>query len=202
MTFTGIDFDYADYMSAEETQEIGRKGVATLKRWLEATTYITLPFDAYGHRIDCTVHTLDGQKIFDLAGHMLGDEKKDPIRIECKKYSSAGIQGKEFKKFLSIAYSNALYEKREYGKYRETHFYWVTFHPFSLAQWSKLETFGYMKSALQAHPSYLGDVGLDEQLAIDVVGRVTVLVFNPKQEKLSLTNEELNQIRPLISRQV
>lgn len=72
----------------EDIQELGREGAAILKRWLEATTYMELPFDAYNHKIDCTVFTLGGmKKQLDLAGYMLVD-KKAPVFVECKRYTT------------------------------------------------------------------------------------------------------------------
>lgn len=184
----------------EDIQEIGREGAATLKRWLEATTYIELPFDAYNNKIDCTVFTVGGmKKQLDLVGYMLID-KKAPVYVECKRYTSTGRQYKEFIKFLAIAYGHTAREFRDFGESRPSHYYWVTFHPFNLDNWTKLETYDHMKLALKTHPEYLGDEELDEQMAHGIASRITVLVFNPKQESLSLTRTELEEIRPILQR--
>ncbi|MEN0022002.1 MAG: hypothetical protein AAGC61_01885 [Microbacterium sp.] len=186
----------------EDIQEIGREGAATLKRWLEATTYMELPFDAYNNKIDCMIRTASGkQKQLDLAGYMLIG-KKAPVFVECKRYSSPGRQYKEYIKFLAIAYGHAAQELADYSTTRESQFYWVTFHPFNLENWTKLETYEHLKKALKAHPEYLGGVVLNESLAHEVASRVTVLLFNPKQEDLSLTRDELEQIRPILKRKV
>lgn len=186
----------------EDIQELGREGAAILKRWLEATTYMELPFDAYHNAIDCMVRTTSGkQKQLDLVGYMLS-EQKTPVFVECKRYTSPNGQYKEFVKFLAIAYGHTAQELADYKKTRESQYYWVTFHPFNLDNWSTLETYDHMKKALETHPEYLGDGDLNESLAHDVAGRVTVLVFNPKQEALSLTRAELEQIRPVLLRKV
>lgn len=186
-------------MAAEEVQEIGRKGVAILKRWLEATTYMELPYDAYNHRIDCTMQTLSGTKALDLAGRMLTGNK-EPVFVESKRYKTSGGQYQEYKKFLCIAYSATVKEIEDFGDTRSPLFYWVTFHPFNLENWSKLETFEFMKAALEEHPEYLGGRDVDLQLVFDVSSRVTVLVFNEKQEALSLTRDELETIRRYLNR--
>jgi hypothetical protein len=186
----------------EDIQEIGREGAATLKRWLEATTYMELPFDAYNNKIDCTVFTVgDKKKQLDLVGYMLVG-KKAPVFVECKRYKTPGGQYKEFIKFLAIAYGQTAKEIEDFGESRPSEFYWVTFHPFNLDNWTKLETYDHMKLALETHPDYLGGADFDEQLAHALASRVTVLVFNPKQEGLSLTRHELEAIRPTLQRKV
>ncbi len=184
----------------EDVQELGREGAATLKRWLEATTYIELPFDAYHHAIDCTIFTLGGKKNLDLVGHMLTGNK-EPVFVECKRYTSASRQYTEFKKFLAIAYGHTAKEIEDHGKSRKSNYYWVTFHPFNLENWTKLETFEHLKAALAEHPDYQGgEDNFDDTLGHEVASRVTVLVFNPKQEQLSLTREELESIRTILKR--
>ena len=186
-------------MTAEETQELGREGVAIIKRWLEATTFIELPFDAYNNTLDCIQPHLDGRKTFDLKGHYLIG-KKEPIVVECKRFSSPGGQYSEFLHFLAIAYSSTVKEQDDLGGARARHFLWVTFHPFNLANWAQLETRDQMVKALVEHPEYLQGRDIDEGLVRDVSSRIMVLVFNPKQEALSLTRNELNTFRVHIDR--
>jgi hypothetical protein len=183
----------------EEVQELGRVGVAIIKRWLEATTYLELPFDAYNHTPDCTVLHLKGKKKFDLRGHFLVGQKS-PVIVECKRYRSTGGQYSEFLKFLCIAYSSELKNIEDFGRVRESTFIWVTFHPFNLENWAKFETRGQLKKALREFPEYLDGAEVDEDLVGAVAERVMVLVFNPKQEKLSLTRKELERIRPVLKR--
>lgn len=186
-------------MTAEETQELGRQGVAIIKRWLEATTFIELPFDAYHHKLDCVLPHLDGKKVFDLQGHLLTGSK-GPIVVESKRYTTPGGQYKEFLHFLAIAYSSTVKEIEDLGGARERNFLWVTFHPFNLDNWTALETRDQMVKALETHPNYLKGRTIDEDLVRDVSSRVMVLVFNPKQENLSLTRQELKIVRVHIDR--
>jgi hypothetical protein len=184
---------------AEEIQEIGRRGVATLKRWLEATTFIELPYDAYNHSADCLVPHLAGKKKFDLSGYFLTGSKR-PIMIESKTYSTPGGQYKEFQRFLCIAYSSAIKELEDVGVDRERHFLWVTFHPFNLEHWARLESRDQLVQALALHPGYLNSRAIDEDIVRRVAGRIMVLVFNPKQEEISLTKDELRLVRTVINR--
>ncbi len=172
-----------------------------LKRWLEATTYIELPFDAYNNKIDCMVETFGGQKQFDLVGYMVAGEKT-PVYVESKRYTSASGQYKEFNKFLSIAYSHTAREQDKFGTNRKSSYFWVTFHPFNLENWSKLETLDHMKKALGEHTEHLGGHAIDDDLAAQVSSRIAVLVFNPKQESWTLTRAELELIRPTLARKV
>jgi hypothetical protein len=186
-------------MVAEETQELGRRGIATIKRWLEATTFLELPFDAYNQRIDCTVKTCTNQmKCFDLTGYYLTGNK-DRVYVEGKRYSSAGSQYPEFQKFLAIVYGVAMLEKRDFGAYRSTHFLWVTYHPFKLKSWSKLESPAEMRSAIECHPELAGQ-DIDQRVLADLSSRIGVFVFNEKQEALSLTSEELQKVRVALDR--
>lgn len=183
----------------EDIQEIGRKGAATLKRWLEATTYLELPFDAYNNKIDCSFPTFTGTKNFDLVGYTVSGERF-PVIIEAKTYSSPGRQYTEYMKFLAIAYAVTAKELSVYGSTRKPYFYWITFHPFNLDNWTKLETVEHVKLALSQHPEYITGHDVSDTLAHDVASRVMVLVFNPKQEALSLTRTELEKIRPILQR--
>lgn len=187
-------------MVAEGTQELGRKGVATVKRWLEATTYIELPFDVYNNTLDCTIAHFGGVKRFDLQGYYLTGNK-GPIFVESKRYDSAGGQYKEFLRFLAIAYSSTVEERRVYGAHKERHFLWVTFHPFNLEHWSAFESHEHMILALSKNPDMLAEEeSVDEDLVREVASRIMVLVFNPKQEGLSLTRDELKAVRLQIDR--
>jgi len=187
---------------AEEIHEIGRQGAATLKRWLEATTHIELPHDAYNTPIDCSVDTFGPTKQLDLAGYML-TEKHTPVFVESKKYTTPGGQYKEFRKFLVIAYTHTAQELEKYNSHRSSRYYWVTFHPFNLDKWSSLETYEHMIDALEKDGgAYLAGRSVNHDLAHDVCSRIAVFVFNPKQEALSLTREELELIRPSLKRKV
>jgi hypothetical protein len=185
---------------AEEVQELGREGVGTIKRWLESTTHIELPWDVYHQRPSCTVVHLAGRKSFDLCGHFLTGDK-DLLHVECKRYKTPGRQYKEFQKFLAISYSSAVKEIEELGADRKRHFLWVTYHPFSLEHWASLETHEEMAKALKEYPELLPPPRMvDQNLLRAVANRTMVLVFNAKQEDISLTRDELQKVRTVLDR--
>jgi hypothetical protein len=184
---------------AEPIQELGRKGVATIKRWLEATTYIELPWDVYNQEMECTVHHLAGVKRLDLAGHFLTGNK-EAVMVECKRYSSPGGQFNEYLRLLAIAYSTALWEIAQYGKCRVRNYIWVTYHPFSLSNWPQLETHQTVRQGIEANPDLAGDGEIDDDMVRTIAERVMVLVFNEKQENLSLTRQELIRFRTVLDR--
>lgn len=186
--------------AAEEVQELGRRGVAIIKRWLEATTHIELPYDVYNHTGLCTIrYENDGRKRLDLQGFFLSG-KKPPLYVECKRYTTTGGQYNEFLRLLGIAYSAAKLERRELGEETGRLFFWVTFHPFNLDNWATLETHEQVRTALTKYPEYLNGDSIDEDLLRRISERVTVLVFNPKQEGISLTNDELRLVRTVLHR--
>jgi hypothetical protein len=185
---------------AEEVQELGRTGVATVKRWLEATTFIELNWNVYEDTGMCIVQCLGGKnKKFDLAGAFIG-LKRNPVVVESKRYTTAGSQHKYFKEFLAIAYSSTVseVEQKKYDIGRE--FIWVTFHPFILKDWPRLCTEGKIKESLEEYPEYLDGRELDPQILRSVSERVWVLVMHEKQEDLSLTHEELMSVLATLKR--
>jgi hypothetical protein len=173
---------------AEEIQEIGRRGVATLKRWLEATTFIELPYDAYNHSADCLVAHLAGKKKFDLSGYFLTGSKR-PIMIESKEYTNAGAQYKEFQHFLCIGCSSTIKEMEDVDVDRERHVFWVTFHPFNLENWAKLESRDQIVKALGQHPDYLDHRKIDENVVRQVAGDIVRLDLDTRTD--GYVSEEL-----------
>lgn len=65
-----------------------------VKVWLEATTWMEFPYNAYEHKHRCVVPLLNKQKKkFDLKGFHLGDKaQRRDLFVECKRYTSAGAQ--------------------------------------------------------------------------------------------------------------
>lgn len=185
-------------MAAEETQEKGRRGVALAKRWLEATTFIELPWNVYEKTAMCTVPLLEGKKIFDLRGQFLGPLAR-PVLIENKSYSAENNQYPQYQEFLAIAYS-ATAKRIEDQADTEEEFIWVTSHPFKLSKWAGLESYEAMAEAVAAFPQHLGGRPVDDDLIRKVCGRVWVLVMNPKQEQLSLTHDELQLVNTVLRR--
>lgn len=190
-------------MPDEEVQELGREGVGMVRAWLEATTWMTLPFNAYEDGPRCKVPYIGGVKKFDLRGYFLGDKHhRRELTVECKRYTTPGGQSKEFQKFLAIAYSATLKNIRERGSWEED-FIWVTSHPFDLGKWPTLASFDEMKSALEDpdNAPLLGGEPIDEELARTVAGRIWLLVLNEKQLEVTLTTQELKQVMVALDRE-
>ncbi|WP_204568800.1 hypothetical protein [Clavibacter zhangzhiyongii] len=189
---------YCERMPAEATQEQGRIGVAQVQRWLEATTHLELPWNVYETPEMCEVQHFGGAKFFDMSGQFLGKNKR-LVYVENKNYTSDGGQYGQFQEFLAIAYSSTA-KHIQNGLDRKAEFLWVTSHPFSLTRWSKLATHTEVRKALNDHPSFLGDEPIDDDLLRTVADRIWVLVMNQRQVDISLTQEELWQVLPILKR--
>jgi hypothetical protein len=186
-------------MVAEGTQDVGRVAAALTKRWLESTTYIELPWNAYKHGPMCTVQCLDGStKTFDLSGFFLDDQT--PLMVESKGVQGAQDQYLEYRKFLAIAYSSTV---REIDARQESkrHFIWATTHPFGFSKdWAQLETHTTVREAVEEFPALLPDREPDEDILRTVAQRIWLLVRNRKQERVFLTPEEVGQVHTLLKR--
>jgi hypothetical protein len=193
---------------AEEVQELGREGVAMVKRWLEATTFIELNWNVYEDSALCIVQCLGEKtkstptgeksmgartKKFDLAGAFIG-LKRNPVVVESKNYTSTGAQHKYFKEFLATAYSSTVYELEHKHSDIAREFIWVTFHPFMLTEWMTLGTEEKIAQALVENPEYLDGRDVDQKVLRKVAERVWILVMHKKQEDISLTHEELMNV--------
>lgn len=176
-------------------------GVAQVQRWLEATTYLELPWNAYETPQMCQVQHLSGSKLFDLAGWFLGENRRE-VYIENKSHTtSGGNQYADFQEFLAIAYSSTA-KQLQSGLDRKTEFIWVTSHPFNLSRWAKLATYSELHKALKDKPAFLGTEAIDEDLARTVANRIWVLVMNHRQIEISLTQEEVWRVIPILKRKV
>lgn len=185
---------------AEATQEQGRRGVAITKRWLEATTFIELHWNAYEHESMCELEMLDGSiKRFDLAGLFLTGSKS-PVVVENKSYTQVGDQPDQYLEFLAHAYSYSAKIKSSSRSDDKREFIWVTTHPFAQSNWMKLHEPDHIRSALQKYPALLHGNAIDDELVRVVASRVWVLVFNPKQERLSLDADELSKVHTALKR--
>lgn len=191
-------------MPAEAVQEQGRRGVQTVKRWLEATTFIELQWNVYENTRYCSLQLLDGSiKRWDLAGSFLTGDRQ-MIYVENKDYSSAGDQARQFQEFLVNCYSATAYGVQTWGE-EHAEFVWVTTHPFGpMAQWSKLATrdsiVAAVEAALAEDDGLLGGAPVDRDLADVVASRTWVLVFNKKQTELSLDRRELDIVLAALKR--
>lgn len=65
-------------MADEESQELGREGVGMVKAWLESTTWLELPMNAYEDKHRCKVqYAPDKVKKFDLRGNFIGQKRPE-----------------------------------------------------------------------------------------------------------------------------
>lgn len=187
-------------VDAEEVQELGRDGVAMVKRWLEATTFMELQWNVYEDTAKCVVPCLGGlKKKFDLAGAFIGINR-NPVVVESKRYKSSGGQHKYFKEFLAIAYSNILREEEILGSDLKREFVWVTTTPFQITEWNELATERKIVQSLDANPGYLGGIPIDLKVVRKASERVWVLVMNQKQEDISLNHDELMTVLTTLKR--
>ena len=186
-------------MAAETTQELGREGVFQVKKWLEATTHLTLPWNAYDSGPMCTRKRLDGgKKTYDLAGSFIAERR--PAVVEAKRYSSPGNQSGEYIEFLANAYSTTAQEIDTVGD-TKTEFIWVTTHPFSQTKWSNLTSRAELAAAVETHRDWLGeDHEVDQDLLVTVASRLWLLVRHDRQSEISLTRAELFKIYEHIGR--
>lgn len=178
--------------SREAVQETGREGVLEAKRWLESTTRVQLPFNAYEMTSQCSLPLLgDAVKCYDLRGYFFDDGR--PLLVEVKKYSSAGDQGPLFKRFLAEAYSTTAKHWQQVGD-PKFEFMWVTWHPFSQTDWSTILTPGYMTTALAANDDVLDKQAVNRTVLDAVSQRTWVLVLHDKQRELRPADNEIAKI--------
>ena len=185
-------------MSAEATQEKGRRGVAHTKRWLEATTYVELQFNAYQDEALCELELLSGTKIFDMFGYMLGGDRR-PVYVENKDDTNYSRLHSAYQEFLANAYSATAY-RMKVTKDQRAEFMWVSTQPFNQGGWSDLATPEAIRSALNKHPDVLGGEAIDDDLVRLVAQRIWVLVMNERQIDISLTHEEVMAVMPILKR--
>lgn len=180
--------------AAEENHEAGRQGVLGVKAWLEATTYLTMPWTVYDNAPMCTRLRLDGEvKRYDLAGHFIGAPKR-PAVVEVKAYNNVGAQPTEYVEFLANAYSTTAQEIATRGD-TATEFIWVTSHPFSQTKWRELTSRAELEAAINKHPACLGpNHQVDPDLLVTVADRLWLLVRHERQAEISLTRTELFKI--------
>lgn len=185
---------------AEPIQEQGRSGVIRTKRWLESTTWIELPFNAYHNQSLCRLTRLDGEtKLYDLFGYIFGTPPV-PVYVEAKNYTSAGgKQPAEFQQFLANAYSITARDLADDGDGMRQ-FMWVTTHPFSMTDWNDQLTPGQIQKSLDKHPNVLAGKHVDVDVLKLVSERVWLLVLHEKQEKFLLTPQELHLIEAQLNR--
>ncbi|WP_406410436.1 hypothetical protein OG923_18170 [Streptomyces halstedii] len=185
-------------MVAEASHKAGEKGVALAKQYLEGTTHIELPFDAYETPEQTTLIRLDGKrKAYDLAGHNITTRR--PLYVEVKKYNVVGKQPVEYIEYLANAYSITARDVAE-GLDRKREFMWITWHPFHQTKWSKLTSKSEIEDALSEYPECLNGEEISGGVVDLVAGRLWLLMLNNRQEDLFLTREELYRVQATLQR--
>lgn len=187
-------------MPREAAQERGRVGAATAKRWLEATTFVTFPWNSYRHESRCEVLCLDGTvKVLDLSGYFLVSGR--PVFVEVKNVTSDSHLREQFNEFLAVAYSSTRNRAKSGRPDDEREFMWVSWHPFGpMSKWSSLASVDAIEEALSDYPDLLDGENFDRDLARVVADRVWVLTFNPKQERLTMPPEEVVKVNGVLMR--
>jgi hypothetical protein len=189
-------------MAREGTQKAGFDGTDFTKRWLESTTWVELPFDAYDNEVYCTPEILDGTvQGFDLFGYIHTKPKRTPLYVESKNVNSVGgKQGAEFVEFLANAYSVTARTLQKYKVDSRSEFMFVTRQPFNSTTWSDHLEPSSIKKALETHSHKLNNEAIDDDLLKKVSDRLWLLVVHEKQERLMLTASEVSRVESLLNR--
>lgn len=185
---------------AESVQKDGWDGVELVKRWLESTTWIETPFDAYDNAPVCTLERLDGTvKKYDLFGSVF-TSPVTPLYVEVKSYTGpGGKQPAEYWQFLANAYSITARDIAK-GADARREFMWVTTHPFEQTVWATLTSPDRVAAALGKHPEVLGGTQATPSLLATVSERLWLLVMHRRQENLMLTAQELALVEAQLNR--
>ena len=181
-------------MAGETTHVIGQDGVERARTWLEKTGRVQVYFTVYEVGVAPFLtfrNTTDSEFTFDMCGVLNLDEGKAPFYGEVKKYSSVGSQPEKHTEYLAKCYRATSMDKKPY------HFMWITWHPFSQTKWSKLCTAEEVRAAVDEHKTnYCGDdQDIDEDLCDELADRLWLIVLSDRQERLSMSDEMLGELR-------
>jgi len=190
---------YDELMVAEATQMKGLEGTLAVKRWLESSTHLEIPFNAYEDEALCTLMRLDGhKKRYDLNGFFLTAVRR-PVVVESKNYTGVGNQPSDYTEYLANAYSTTAHDIKTIGDVCRQYF-WVTTHPFSQTKWPELTSHGELRQALRAYPEALNGEDIDEELLRAVASRLWLFVMPERGDELSLTRDELQLVFTVLRR--
>lgn len=185
---------FNEVTTGEEIHALGADGAQRAKRWLEGTTRV---LHVWMNPEDAAKLTFgwasSGSFSFDLGGSLQGgDLHNKNFYAEVKKYSSAGDQGTEYRKYLAKCYL-ALAQQPAMCD----HFMWITWAPFSIIKWPVLRNAEYVReSVLKYSAKTLGgeDEHPDDTLCKEVADRLWLIVLSDRQEELRLTDEERGRV--------
>lgn len=184
---------------AESAHLKGLEGVKEAQQYLESTTFITLPWNAYENANQTTFLRLDKQKKrYDLAGHFLGP-RRHPLAVENKSYTGVGKQPEHYTEYLANAYSITARECEE-GIDSEREYMWLTTFPFAQGKWLQLRSAGEIAAALEVHPEALDGRAIDNELLARVASRLWLIPLHDRHKELVLDRKELYKIHEVLER--
>ena len=177
----------------------GLVGVKNAQRFLESTTYIVLPWNVYEDMNQTTFVRLDKKpKRYDLAGHFLG-ERRRPLAVENKAYTTVGSQPEDYTEYLANAYSITARECED-GVDTEREFMWLTTHPFAQGKWPRLRSSAEIAEALKKHPEALAGREVSNELLDKVSKRLWLIPMHDRHGELVLERGELFKIHETLAR--
>lgn len=183
-------------MAGETAHAKGAEGAWWAKRWLERTTRAQVrwmqPDPAAVRKL--TFHKPKGSFSFDLGGILRGGEVDNhEFFAEVKNYKDAGDQPAQYREFLAKCF-RAYSERPE----RCDHFMWITWSPFNVTEWSKLDSIDKVEACVRENWQYNFTSRADAERATlepvvkEVADRIWVLVLSDKQvNHLSMSDEYL-----------
>lgn len=186
-------------MPGETLHEVGRAGAVRAKQWLEGTTRVHVPWVNPDAVEKLTfAWAIKGSFSFDLGGQLRGGGLNgQEFFAEVKKYSQVGEQPAMYDEYLAKCY-------RAYALMpnRCDHFFWLTWHPFSLNRWAQLCVASSVRAAVVSHrEKCLGESNLetaesavDDELCSAVADRLWLIVLSDKQEQLVVEDEDLDVV--------
>jgi len=172
----------------------GEDGVGRAKDWLERTGRVDTCWTAYDNKAMLTVKRPGGgDRSFDLGGVIKGGDLDGHVfYAEVKRYSDVGGQPDMYKEYLANCYCMLLPDPA-----KPFEFMWITWHPFSLTKWGRLCTADEVESAV----ADLKDESLGADAVVDrthcelVADRLWLIVLSAQQERLSMSDEMLAEVR-------
>ncbi len=184
-------------MYGEEAHEAGAVGAAKAKRWLDATTrvsvYWTYPSDASKNKLE--YEWADGTRfVFDLGGVFnQGELKGQTFAAEVKNYTTVGHQPEMYREFLARSYRARITRPSAVDQLM-----WITWNPFNASTWSKLTTTEEVRArvlempekALGVSTSEEAESVVDDSVCEAIADSLWLLVLSDRHEHLMLSKDD------------
>lgn len=190
-------------VAGETLHVIGKDGVERAKAWLEKTGKVQVNFLRYqlGEAPFLTFQNDSGSSFsFDLGGILNLEGGNAQFFGEVKKVSGESGQGGlngTYHEYLAKCY------KVSTSIDMPAHFMWITWHPFSQSTWSALCDAATVVGAVNHHKeTYCAAGEVDEDLCAALAERLWLIVLSDRQEKLSMSDAMLGEVRAAIVRGV